>query len=238
MREINQISSAQLLGQCEEHLVVIDKGIAIHQHMVKGFTLMQNAATDAGISLKIASGFRSFERQLMIWNNKFSGKTPIKTSSGDIISPTALNDIELIHSILLFSALPGGSRHHWGCDIDVYAANLLPDNYQLQLEPWEYGEQGPLAKLSYWLKKNAHLFGFYFPYASFKGGVAQEPWHLSYAPIARQYQQAFDIDLLAKELLNSNILGKAPIIEHLPSIAERYIKNTCKIPENVNLSTR
>ena len=235
MQTINQINSAQLLGQTEEHLHYISKRVAIHQEMKGAFDVMVNAAKADGIELKIASGFRSFDRQLLLWNNKFSGKTPIKNSAGEVVSPAHLSPLELAHSILLYSALPGASRHHWGCDIDVYAPNLLTEDYQLQLEPWEYSEQGPLAKLSAWLVQHAHQFGFYFPYASFQGGVAREPWHLSYLPLAQKFQQAFDVKLLAQALNNSSILGKKVIIENIDDIAKRYINNACAAPTNVIL---
>ena len=234
--DITQINSAQLLGQDEQHLCYLSERVAIHQEMKNAFEALAAAANIAGINLKIASGFRSFDRQVMLWNNKFSGKTPIKDITGAVVSPEGLSPLELIHSILLYSALPGASRHHWGCDIDVYAPNLLTPDYQLQLEPWEYSEQGPLAKLSAWLIENAHSYGFYFPYASFQGGVAEEPWHLSYLPLAQQYQQAFDVERLALALSSSNILGKAVIIENLDNIAKRYINNVCAAPSNVILT--
>lgn len=232
-RTNKQITSQQVMGTSEEHLHAIQDGVLIHQTMTADFSALVTAAKADGIELKVASGFRSFERQLMIWNNKYSGKTTIKSKTGDIVSPEDLTPIELIHSILLYSALPGASRHHWGCDIDVYAPNLLSKDYQLQLEPWEYSEEGPLAKLSTWLKQHAHQFGFYFPYAQFQGGVAHEPWHMSYAPLAKQYQQAFDIKLLSEVLAQTDILGKAVLLEHLDVIAKRYINNVCKIPDSL-----
>ena len=231
----NHINPAQLLGQTDVHLHYVSERVAIHQGMKAAFDMMVDAAKADGIELEIASGFRSFERQLMLWNNKFSGKTSIKDSDGEVVSLTELSPLELAHSILLYSALPGASRHHWGCDIDVYAPNLLAKDYQLQLEPWEYSEQGPLAKLSAWLGQYAHQFGFYFPYARFQGGVAKEPWHLSYLPLARQYQQAFNVELLAQALKNSSILGKDVIIENIDDLAKRYINNVCDAPSDVIL---
>ena len=222
-----------MLGKREDHLFALSSSVFIHQGMKKDFEALVVAAKKDNIELRVASGFRSFERQLLIWNNKYSGKSPIKTTKGEIVSPVNLTTLELIHSILLYSALPGASRHHWGCDIDIYAPNLLAKDYKLQLEPWEYDTKGPLAKLSAWLQLHAHQYGFYFPYASFQGGVAQEPWHISYLPIAQQYQKAFDITLLSQLLNSSNILGKTVILENIDDIAKRYINNVCQAPSNV-----
>jgi len=234
----NSIDTAQVLGQTEQHLHYISERVAIHQEMKLAFEALVSAAKKDAIELKIASGFRSFDRQLLLWNNKFSGKTTIKNMAGETISPEVLSPLELMHSILLYSALPGASRHHWGSDIDVYAPNLLEKDYQLQLEPWEYSEQGPLAKLTVWLNQYAHLYGFYFPYASYQGGVAAEPWHLSYLPLAQQFQQSFDTSLLAETLKHSSILGKAVILENLDDIATRYINNLCVAPTNVILESQ
>lgn len=233
MQSNKHITADHILGMSEDHLFALSNGVLLHQGMKKDFEALVSAAKVDGIELKVASGFRSFARQLMIWNNKYSGKNPIKTIKGEIISPIDLPPLDVIHSILLFSALPGASRHHWGCDFDVYAPNLLAEDYQLKLEPWEYGKDGPLAKLSTWLEQHAHQYGFYFPYATFQGGVAQEPWHISYLPLAQQYQQRFDITLLSQTLNNSNIQGKEVIIENLDNIAKRYINNVCQAPSNV-----
>jgi LAS superfamily LD-carboxypeptidase LdcB len=203
------------------------KKIGIHQLMLNDYNaLVTDAATD-DITIKIASGFRSFERQLLIWNNKFTGKTPIKDIDGAIVNINKLSDLEIIEAILLFSALPGASRHHWGCDIDVYAPNLLGESV-LQLEPWEYTSSGPMSKLSSWLVNNAGIYGFYFPYETFRGGIAAEPWHLSYTPLAQQYQMVIDTELLHTLLSTADIAGKETIIKHLPMIYTRYISNVAE----------
>ncbi|HCH69739.1 MAG TPA: D-alanyl-D-alanine carboxypeptidase [Colwellia sp.] len=199
--------------------------IGIHQQMNAAFKALRHSAKTAGIDLKIASGFRSFERQLQIWNSKFSGKATIKKANGEIVDISRLSDWEIIEAILLYSALPGASRHHWGCDIDVYAPNLLANGESLQLEPWEYQQSGPMAALSSWLTQHAAEFGFYLPYDCYRGGIAAEPWHLSFAPLATQYQATFKLQALQACLINTDIAGKMVIIDNLTEIAKRYINN-------------
>lgn len=216
----------QLLGLTDEHIHYFNNDkIGIHHQMVTAFESMRKSAETEGIELKIASGFRSFERQLHIWNNKFNGNTPVKKADGDTVDISHLSDWEITQAILLFSALPGASRHHWGCDIDVYAPNLLAAGTSLQLEPWEYQASGPMAKLSAWLTLHAAEFGFYLPYDCYRDGVAAEPWHLSYAPLARQYQSAFTAQALQACLTNTEISGKTAIIDNLSDITEQYINN-------------
>lgn len=226
---------AEMLGKTDQHLHFLNEKVAIHKEMLLAFKALETAAKYVDIDLKIASGYRSFDRQLHIWNNKFSGQSTIKDSHGKVIDKSTLSDEALMHAILLFSALPGASRHHWGCDIDIYASNLLAKNYQLQLEPWEYSEQGPLHKLSVWLNKHANQFGFYFPYAAYQGGVAAEPWHLSYAPLAQHYQKNLNNLHLKQLLLDHNISGKDIILNNLDEIIERYIKNVNNIPKSCNM---
>ena len=227
----------QLLGLTDQHIHYLTTSnldasqarlkshIGIHQQMRVAFKALSESALNAGIELRIASGFRSFERQLQIWNNKFTGKTIIKGMDGEAVDTSSLSDWQITKSILLYSALPGASRHHWGCDIDVYAPNLLATDQPLQLEPWEYQKSGPMALLSTWLTKHAAEFGFYLPYDCYRGGVAEEPWHLSFLPIAKQYQTNFDIQALQCCLLHSNIAGKEVIIDNLSEIATQYINN-------------
>lgn len=236
VKNITQSSdiTAQLLGLTDEHIHYFDqdhnqnaansKKLGIHHLILTDFNALVTSAASAGIEIKIASGFRSFKRQLLIWNNKFIGKTAIKNLNGEQVNIAQLNEYEIIEAIMLYSALPGASRHHWGCEIDVYAPNLLMGE-TLQLEPWEYDKSGPMARLTYWLAENSGKFGFYLPYESYKGGVAAEPWHLSYAPLAKQYQSSFSLTELRQCLLQADIKGKETIIEHLPTIFKRFITN-------------
>lgn len=232
----------QLLGLTDQHVHYLSNDNAvgsvktpskpqtgIHQQMYTAFEALRKSAKTAGIELKIASGFRSFERQLQIWNNKFVGNTAIKKANGETLDISCLSDWQIIEAILLYSALPGASRHHWGCDIDVYAPNLLAAGESLQLEPWEYQQSGPMEKLSTWLNQHAAEFGFYFPYDNYRGGIAAEPWHLSYAPLAKQYQETFNIQTLQACLINADIAGKVVIIDNLAEITKRFINNvnTC-----------
>lgn len=230
------LTPAELLGQSNQHIHYYNDRVGINKHMLKAYESLVDTAKKDGIEIAIASGFRSFDRQRLIWNNKFSGKTAIKGQQNNTLNIVELTPTELMHSILLYSALPGASRHHWGCDIDVYSPNLLAEDYQLQLEPWEYQPSGPLAKLSLWLTKNAHKFGFYLPYESYQGGVAAEPWHLSYAPLASQYQQILTVDLLmntfsslSKELA---LFGQDIVLDNLAMIMTRYVNNINATPDN------
>jgi len=228
MSALLNLPTAQLLGIDNSHIYWLSDKTGIHQDMLNAYQKMQTAAKTEHLDLHIASGWRGFERQLQLWNNKFLGNTPIRDLSNNIINVNQVSELDKIFSILVYSALPGASRHHWGTDIDVFAPNLLAKNTQLQLEPWEYEINGPFSRLSQWLEQYSQEFGFYFPYDRYRGGIAHEPWHLSYAPLADHYQQQFSIDSLVLALENAKIEGKQIIINHIDEIYEKFIKNINK----------
>jgi LAS superfamily LD-carboxypeptidase LdcB len=124
-----------------------------------------------------------------------------------------------------FSALPGLSRHHWGSDIDVYDAAALPDGYRLQLTLAETQAEGPFAALHRWLDERIaanRSYGFYRPYAVDLGGIAPEPWHLSYAPLAQHYESLLQTPLLYQRLNTEPILLKEYLLTVLPQLLQRY----------------
>lgn len=214
-----------LTGRTEKHIHWFSNDIGIHQGAVAAFLAMQKAAKEDNILLSIASGFRNYQRQLSIWNRKFSGELAVKNEANEVIDISFLSPENIIKAICLYSAIPGTSRHHWGTDIDVFAENLLPKQTKLQLEPWEYTKNGYFYSLSVWLKENANRYGFYLPYDDYKGGVAAEPWHISFAPIANEYQQKFDLTTMVKNIEQSNILGKEILLANAENFFNSHINS-------------
>lgn len=226
------LNNQQLCGQSDSHITWLSENLGIHKDMVNAWQLLCDAALKDGLSIKIASGFRSFDRQLSIWNRKFTGELLTKDNNNQVVNMSQLTDAEKVEAILVYSALPGTSRHHWGTDIDVYADNLLLTGQKLQLEPWEYQQGGPFEKLGVWLKNNIQSFGFMLPYDKDRGGVAIEPWHLSYYPLASLYLDKLTTEILAETLLQSDILGKEAILKKLPYIVSQYVQNINKGSNN------
>jgi len=224
-KESPKVSCSLLTGQSEHHISWLTEKVGIHSDVVIPWQALCNAAKQQGFELEIASGFRGFSRQLAIWNGKFSGELTTKNQAGNTVDINTLSVQEIIQAILTYSALPGASRHHWGTDIDIYAPNLLSNGQSLQLEPWEYQQGGPFEPLSLWLTKHATDFGFYFPYDKYRGGIAAEPWHLSYFPLAKSFQQQLQVSTIENCLTQCDILGKDVIISTLDDIYTQYITN-------------
>ena len=214
-----------LTGQCDNHIHYLADGTGIHKAMQAPWLSLLQAAKNDGIEIKIASGYRNFERQATIWNRKFSGELRINDLDNQGVNIEGLSELEKVKAILLYSALPGASRHHWGTDIDIYSPSLLPEAQKLQLEPWEYESDGYFYPLHLWLQNKANALGFYLPYERYQKGVAAEPWHLSYQPLASEYLQALTLSALETVISASDILGKDTVLENLPYIYSQYINN-------------
>lgn len=216
-----------LCGMSDRHICDWLSGhCGIHRDVVLPLQQLQHAAAGAGFDLQVASGFRSFTRQLTIWNGKAGGQRPVLGEDGHVIDLGLLSDVDKVFAILRWSALPGASRHHWGTDVDVFDAAAVPENYPLQLTGAEYQSGGPFADFSDWLEQRIaakEAFGFVRPYGADRGGVAPEPWHLSYGPLSCHYQQQLDVDALREVVTTSEMLLKPTVLEHLDEIFARFI---------------
>lgn len=215
----------ELTGRTRRHVVEIDspKGV-VHRHIVKPLTAMRAAARRAGIDLALASSFRDFDTQVRIWNEKWTGGRALLDRAGRRLDAAALSPAARVAAILAWSAPPGGSRHHWGTDIDVFDRAAMPAGYKLKLEPDEYGAKGPFAHLTAWLDENMARFGFYRPYTRDRGGVAPEPWHLSHAPTARAASKSLREATLKRAIAESDLEGKAALVRALPKVYARYVR--------------
>ncbi|GHF93557.1 M15 family metallopeptidase [Thalassotalea marina] len=225
-----KITNSILTGSCDQHIYYITKNLGLHKDVLNAWQQLHTAAKDAGFDLAIASGFRGFDRQLSIWNRKFTGELPVKTIDNLQIDIIGLEERQQVAAVMLFSALPATSRHHWGTDLDFYSPSALTDQQKLQLEPWEYQGNGPFGQLTQWLAQNAHDFGFYFPYDQFRGGVAAEPWHLSYFPLASEMQQRLTSGVVFDQLKQCDIAAKSYILENITELMTQYVYNVGKAP--------
>lgn len=213
-----------ITGQSDAHLVAIQNHY-LHANIVNDFVALQSAAASAGFDLCIASSFRDFNRQSAIWNAKFSNKRVVLNKAQQAVELNSLSDIEKCTAIMLYSALPGASRHHLGTDLDIFDKSAVSDDYELQLTPDEYQHGGPFAELSQWLDTHLAEFGFYRPYQHDLGGVAPELWHISHIAQSEQLMRHLSVEVLHYCIKESDLLGKDAILTHLPALYERFVLN-------------
>ncbi len=118
-------------------------------------SMIQHARKD-GVNLYISSGYRSSERQTVLFNNQVAKckKLYYKDVNPEIIAATVV-------------AKPGTSEHHTGLAIDFNGVN--DDFYKTP----EYS----------WLIKNGPNYGFILRYDKNKQNITNviyEPWHFRY----------------------------------------------------------
>ncbi|HSQ42670.1 MAG TPA: M15 family metallopeptidase [Fibrobacteraceae bacterium] len=176
--------------------------------------------------LRIESGWRSFDRQLSIWNRKARGELPLLNSESRPLEALRLSPEDRMWTILYWSALPGTSRHHWGSDLDVVDAAAIPPGYEVQLVPVEFGDRGPFSRFNVWLQKRIakdQACGFFRPFLDGAGGVQPEPWHLSHKITAAHFAEGFDAAILRQHLESSDMELLGPVLDNLPEILRRYV---------------
>lgn len=114
----------------------------------EAWSLLQEAALQAGVALLPISGFRSVEYQAGLFRRKLAaGKS--------------------LEEILAVNAPPGFSEHHSGRALDLATPHSPP------LEE-TFAETVAFE----WLKRNAETFGFHLSYPRGNpAGFVFEPWH-------------------------------------------------------------
>jgi LAS superfamily LD-carboxypeptidase LdcB len=218
------VNPAELTGRARSHLIELPEfDRSLHMHAAAAFRSLHRAARAAGFDPYPWSSFRDFDRQLSIWNGKFSGARAVQDPTGRALDVAALAAPERVAAILYWSALPGASRHHWGTDVDLVDRGALRDGYTVRLTPDEFQADGPFAAMHAWLAANAARYGFFRPFRGIRSGVQSEPWHYSFAPVAEPARRLLTPALLREVLMAAPLLGKEEVLEHLERLHARYV---------------
>ena len=218
------LSPLELTGRARTHVVPMPEfGCELEPLAADALRAMRAAAAHDGLDLQAVSGFRDFDRQLSIWNGKFRGTRTLLDAASRPLNAADLDEAQRVAAILVWSALPGASRHHWGSDCDVIDRRALEPGARVELMPDDYAASGRYARLSRWLDSHAHEYGFFRPYDRDRGGVQPEPWHLSFAPIAMPALSALTVNLLFDALNGAELEGIATVMKQLAQIHGRYV---------------
>ena len=181
----------------------------LQKEVYLAFVKMQNAAKKDSIFIEIASGYRSFERQKLIWNTKYQRYIKM-----------GLTPSESVQKIIEYSTVPGTSRHHWGTDIDIY--ELRTEKLNSILNEENYNKGGVYEKLKTWMDVHSEKYGFHLVYTNeeTRKGFKYEPWHYSYKKISKPMLNDFLKLDLKSFLSNQNINGKDGLTS---GFIEKYI---------------
>ena len=186
MTETPEFTLDQLTGQARDHLAelpthaapCIGRSSGLPGHAGRGGSRWHRSRGVLQLpGLRPAAG---------IWNGKFRGERPMQDRAGNALDALALPPAERVerHPLVVGAArrqpTPLGHRlRRDGC------RRAMPPGYRLQVVPGRIRAGGPFHRLTTWLDAHMHAFGFFRPYTTDRGGVSPEPWHLSYAPVAR-----------------------------------------------------
>lgn len=219
------MNALALTGKTQKHVVWNDYlGSYLHPNTLEPFLKLKKAAQKESIQIKIVSCFRSYEKQLAIWNRKLLGKSPVYNKNFQTISIPTLKEEDALYTLLTWIALPGASRHHWGTEFDIIDAAALSPNDKFYLLPNEFSENGIFSRLGKWLKKNSSQYGFYFPYdENSKGGIHHEPWHISHKETSTSFARLMQLDILKTCISEAEIMLKDLIIEKIETIFATYV---------------
>lgn len=168
----SEYSMEELMGKADIDL--FGKEINLRKKAHDAFVDMKAAALEDGIDIKIVSSYRSFDRQVAIFERKYDNYT----------EEQGLEPLAAIDKIIEYSTIPGTSRHHWGTEIDIIDANGVTEGDVLVPEKFQSG--GPFAKLKAWMDEHSEEYDFYLVYTDDpkRKGFKYEPWHYSYAPLS------------------------------------------------------
>lgn len=227
----NALSRLELTGRARTHVqTVAELGCTLHPEAARALLALRAAALEDGIELTAVSGFRDFDQQLAIWNGKFSGARALLSAQSQPLQAAELSEAERVAAILVWSALPGASRHHWGSECDVIDRRVLEAGARVELLSTDYRPAGRYARLARWLGEHAPRYGFFLPYDRDRGGVQPEPWHLSFAPVSGPALAAMSVELLGEALSGAELAGRATVQAQLAGLYERYVAAVAETP--------
>ena len=226
------LSDLELTGRASSHVQQCEQPrCTLHRDALLALQAMSRAALADGIEIVPVSSFRSFEQQLWIWNAKYQGERVLRGRDSRVLDSTTLSPAERVAAILVWSALPGASRHHWGSDCDLVDRRSAPAQGPIDLLDMDFAPGGRYAALNDWLGERAADYGFFRPYDQDRGGVLPEPWHLSFAPVAGPALAAMSVGLLRSALAQAPLQGAEIVAERLPELYERYVAAVAEVPQ-------
>jgi D-alanyl-D-alanine carboxypeptidase len=147
------------------NLVTVSDDIVLEKETATALISMMSAMEKDGITINLESGYRSYDKQKELYDNKIAQlKQEYPQKSPEEIIDIASSSV----------AVPGTSEHQTGLSIDISVDSLVSAN----LHQSEAGQ---------WIEENGHKYGFIFRYPDNKQditGIIHEPWHLRYVGTA------------------------------------------------------
>ncbi len=157
----NALSEEQL--QDESHLVYAENDEYVDARILTQLNAMLEAGAEYG--LYVTSGYRSYETQDYLYNNKVDR----------VIASEGCSYEEALDIAATVVARPGTSEHHTGLAVDL-----------LHNECWELEEYWEDSAAFDWMMEHCADYGFILRYpkeSQHITGVIYEPWHYRYVGV-------------------------------------------------------
>lgn len=180
------------------------------KEVMESYWKLKEAAEKEGWNLMLVSGYRSFGSQRRIWNK----------NDRSLQKNGVEGEATRAKSIMRTVSVPGLSRHQWGTEVDISEKSLRGRLLSV-------GPDTPKRVLDFydWMEENAPKYGFCRVYQGKKGSIVDEPWHWSYHPFARVYQEQFVRIKDFSGILNKDVAGIQYIIRNFGEIFEMAVKS-------------
>lgn len=142
----------------------ITKTMQIDERLIDDLLAMMQGAKNDGVTLLICSPYRSYEKQVRIFNrkvNKYLGRGYSYFEAYKITSLTV--------------TIPGTSEHTLGMSLDIFCPSHKKLNYAFAN-----------TAAGKWLASNSYKYGFILRYPKGKTditGIDYEPWHFRYVGV-------------------------------------------------------
>lgn len=193
----NSYSDNYLIGKSTPKLY--GNGYRLIRRAHEAFLDMDSAARKNGMSIRVVSSYRSFNHQNLIWTRKFKRYRSRKLSERTAVDYN-----------IRYTAIPGSSRHHWGTEIDVVDGSIKTSQYPLNTK--HFHGYGIYKDFREWMDENAYKYGFIRVYTndSERRGFRYEPWHYSFAELAKPMLREYtDRDIQNKLKYQKELLGSS-----------------------------
>jgi LAS superfamily LD-carboxypeptidase LdcB len=178
--------------------------------VMENFWKLKEKAAQDGWHLILVSGYRSFNHQRHIWNH-FDALYQ-KTDN--------LDEKGRARAVMSLVSVPGLSRHHWGTELDISEVSLRG-----QLVNIHPDTPNRVVQFYDWMERNAPLFGFCKVYLGKKGAVRDEPWHWSFIPFSRVYQEQFMAIKDFHRIMNDKVSNVGYLMKNFKKILKQEIRS-------------
>ena len=159
---LQKVDRKTSLGAYKPQDLVSFRDVWVSKRIVPDLKKLLAAARSDGLRLKVVSGYRSYEQQIVTfnrWTEREMRKNPKLTKEQARLKANR------------YSAHAGHSEHQLGTTVDILSAEngyLFSAN-----KKWKYVA---------WLEKNAHKYHFKISYPEGSEEFQYEPWHVRWYP--------------------------------------------------------